>query len=182
MRYLTINSLVAAVIALAIPAGGCSKIRPAWDESTAKLKGAFSSSGEKDKETDLPKEEKREEVKRGKYACQQSDAYQLFIEKSEIRPGQVSPDDEIKHTLEYSLCAPSDDFTIQGTLTRRIVFKGKVLFKDSGIETFNAGKDSIKAEITIPKRAPTGTYTLETIIQFENTTIRRSANFFVKPK
>ena len=70
---------------------------------------------------------------------------------------------------------------MQGTLTRRIIFKGKELFKDSGIETFKAGtKRSIEAEITIPERAPAGLYTLETIIQYENVTIKRSATFHVK--
>jgi len=172
MSCLAIKSLAAFIIAVAIPAGGCSKIRPAWDDSTARLKGAFSSSKE---EAPPP------EIKRGKHACAQLDDHKLSIEKSEISPLQVSRDDEIKHTLEYSLCAPDDDFTLQGTLTRKIIFRGKVLFKDSGVETFKTGHDSIKAEITIPKRAPIGAYTLETVIQYENLTIKHSAKFFVKP-
>lgn len=176
MRYLKTIPAFCVAIAAALLAGGCSKIKPAWDESTAKLKGAFSSSGEEGKEAAPPPE-----MKRGKHACAQIDDHKLAIEKSEISPLQVSRDDEIKHTLEYSLCAPDDDFTLQGTLTRKIIFRGKVLFKDSGGETFKTGNDSIKAEITIPKRAPIGAYTLETVIQYENVTIKHSAKFFVKP-
>jgi len=168
MKCLNRNAVLFLVIATALLAGGCSKMKPAWEKSTATLKEAFSSS---------------EEGKPGKFACPQIEQHQLSIETSEISPDQVYPDDEITHTVTYALCAPTDKFTMQGTLTRRIIFKGKELFRDSGIETFKAGtKRSIEAEITIPERAPAGLYTLETIIQHENVTIKRSATFYVKPE
>jgi len=166
MKCLNRNAVLFLVIATALLTGGCSKMKPAWEKSTATLKEAFSSS---------------EEGKPGKFACPQIEQHQLSIETSEISPDRVYPDDEITHTVTYALCAPTDKFTMQGTLTRRIIFKGKELFKDSGIETFKAGtKRSIEAEITIPERAPAGLYTLETIIQYENVTIKRSATFHVK--
>ena len=168
MSFLNLNSFLFLIIATALLASGCSKMKPAWEKSTATLKGAFSSS---------------EEGKPGKFVCPQIEQHQLSIETSEISPEQVYPDDEITHTVKYSLCAPSDKFTMQGTLTRRIIFKGRELFRDSGIETFKAGtRRSIEAEITIPERAPSGIYTLETIIQHETVTIKRSATFYVKPE
>ena len=166
MNCLNLNAVLFLVISTALLAGGCAKMKPAWEKSTATLKDAFSSSGE---------------GKPGKFACPQVEQHQLSLAASEISPDQVYPDDEITHTVTYALCAPSDKFTMKGTLTRRIIFKNKELFKDSGIETFKAGTQrSIEAEITIPERAPAGVYTLETIIQYDNITLKRSATFRVK--
>ncbi len=176
------------LVAVLLLAGGCAKIKPIWDEMGAKLKQSMSDSEEK-KEKDVEAEEEDEDEDdfsslkstRKRYSCPQNDEYRLFIEKSELDPGEVSRDDEVKHMLQYALCAPSDSASIQGVLTRRVLFKGKEVFKDSGSETFKAGTWEITAEISVPEKAPVGKYTLETTIRHEKIFVKRNAIFFVKP-
>jgi len=169
MRRSKLHVLAIIPICIVLLAAGCAQIKPIMEDikSTMKRTGDHSV-------YPLAETQKR-------YSCGQDDI-RFYVEQSEISPGQVSPGDKIKHIVQYALCAPSDAFTVQGMITRKIKFKGKEikLSTDSDTQIFKAGTWTVSAFIEVPKKAPSGTYTLETIIRFEDKTILRSGIFSIR--
>ena len=105
----------------------------------------------------------------------------IYIEKTEIDPIKVERDDEFEQRLEYTYCAPPDVQEIQVEITRRVIFRGKEIFRKSSTQHIDAGPGNVKAEIEVPERASLGTYTLETTIRYEGKTVSRSDTFIVIP-
>jgi hypothetical protein len=162
-----IHLLVIFLLFAALLSGGCAKVRPIWDD----IKSSMKRTGD---QAISPLDQTRK-----RYSCAQHDT-RFYVEKSELSPVQVSPGDKIKHVVQYSLCAPSDAVTVQGMLTRKIKFKGKEIKTDSDAQVFKAGTWTVNAFIEVPDKAPSGTYTLETIIRFEDRTIIRRGIFSVQ--
>jgi hypothetical protein len=138
------------------------------------IKSSFKGKGEKPIST--------LEETRSRYSCSRDDI-RVYVEKSVMSPVHVEPGDKIEHTVQYALCAPSDNFSLQGTVNRKIKFNGREIKKissDAESESFKAGTWSFTAFIEVPDNAPEGTYTLETIIRLEDQIITRSATFSVQ--
>lgn len=167
-RSLLFPMLVFAAGAGFLPAG-CTKLKPIL----ADIKGSFKGAGEQPLST--------LDQTRQRYSCAREDT-RLYVEKCDITPSRVEPGDKIQHVVQYALCAPSDAVTVQGTITRKIKFKGKErkTSSDAEVETFKAGTWTVTAFIEVPDNAPQGVYTLETVIRCEDRVITRSGSFTVR--
>jgi hypothetical protein len=187
MTHSRIHLLIIFPLFAALLSGSCAKARPILDD----IKSSAKRTGEKVRPIldDIKSSMKRTgeqaisplDQTRKQYSCAQDDT-QFYVEKSEISSGQVSPGDEIKHVLQYALCAPAESVTVQGMLTRKIKFNDKEVrvSKDSYAQIYKAGTWAIIAYIEVPDSAPNGSYILETIILFGKRTIKRSNIFIVR--
>ncbi|NMC75244.1 MAG: hypothetical protein GYA56_12950 [Geobacteraceae bacterium] len=167
-RFLLVTILLLAACGAFLPVG-CAKFKPIL----ADIKGSFKGGGEQPLST--------LEQTRQRYSCGREDT-RFYVEKSDISPSQVEPGDKIQHVVQYALCAPSEAVSVQGTITRKIKFRGKErkTISDAEVETFKAGTWSVTAFIEVPKNAPEGSYTLETVIRCQDTVITRSVSFTVR--
>lgn len=94
--------------------------------------------------------------------CDQRPLPYFVMEKNEILPASIAPGRTFNHRLEYVLCVAGAGDSITGTLTRRIRYKGNVVFKDATNRfELKPGRWRIDATIDTPPGAKAGVYAFE---------------------
>jgi len=114
------------------------------------------------------------------YGCARKTQPFATIEEHELLPPRVHPGEELNHRFVYVMCPTRDASVVRGELSRRIYYKGKVVFKDvsKGFEV-KPGKWSVDAFITVPSQAEPGVYSLELSFESKLLTLQKSHDLVV---
>ena len=85
-----------------------------------------------------------------------------LLETNEVNPPRVRPGGAFNHRIVYALCPSTPTATVEGTLTTRIRFKGRVLVDDriDGYE-LKPGRWVVDSSVALPPTAEPGVYALE---------------------
>ena len=117
------------------------------------------------------------------YECDQKKLPFIKILSYEVIPPELLPGEEINQHFEYVMCPAFPAQVIQGTLYRRIYYRGKIIFEDVTKHfEFKPGKWAVDAFITVPPSAPPGVYYLSLEFRSSRFNFKKGKDFVVKPK
>ena len=122
------------------------------------------------------------EQTREKYACALHHKTMLQLEKVEVLPEAVTPGKEINQRIRYALCPLTPSGTLKGSITRTVLFKGKVVFRDATDYEFKPGTWTVDVCIGIPKEVASGMYALDLTVRYKNQTLKESNSFVVQSR
>jgi len=84
------------------------------------------------------------------------------VERNALNPERVDPGGEVHHRLVYAFCPADKTQPETGTLTRRLLLKGRAVFVDQTRDfTLVPGRSAVDAFFLVPPAATPGTYLLE---------------------
>lgn len=106
-----------------------------------------------------------EEVAR-EYRCDEKELPHFTIEKIELVPDRLRPGEEFNHRMVYALCPRKPTAVVSGTLSTRILHRGRVIVneRDPAYE-LKPGRWIVDAFVTVPEGAAVGIYAME--LEFE---------------
>ena len=79
----------------------------------------------------------------------------IYLEEALFRPSKMVPGAQILNRFIYASCSPE---SITGTISRQVIYNGKVVLRDFTNHTFVPGTWRVNAYIQIPPNAPPGAY------------------------
>jgi hypothetical protein len=104
----------------------------------------------------------------------------LQLEDVVVLPEVVSPGKEINQRTRYALCPVAPSATLRGQIVRTVLFKGKVMVRDTTDYEFKPGTWVIDVKIGIPKDAASGAYTMDIKLHYHRKVIRETKSFMVR--
>jgi len=113
------------------------------------------------------------------YSCKYTENT-LYLELSEVLPERVKAGAEINHRIRIAFCPSVPSGTVQGTIVRRVLYKGRTMFADTAQYEFKPGTWTIDAFVAIPNKAPAGVYALEALISYQDKSLKKANAFVVK--
>jgi len=115
-----------------------------------------------------------------KYACAFYSKRMLKLEEVQVLPERVTHGQEINQRLQYAFCPFTPLETLQGSITRAVLFKGSEVFRDTTAYEFKPGTWTVDVFIGIPQEAGSGVYTVNVALRYANETLEESHTFIVK--
>jgi hypothetical protein len=122
-----------------------------------------------------------EQVVWEEYNCSGKKLPLIVIEQDEILPSPVQPGQELRHHFIYAACTPNTLKAIKGSLSRKIYYRGHVIFQDTTRDfELSSGKWDVSAIIKIPPKARPGSYNFELTFSSPTTTVTKNLPFIVQ--
>jgi hypothetical protein len=115
-----------------------------------------------------------------KYACVLYSKRMLKLEEVQVLPETVTHGKEINQRIQYAFCPFTPSETLQGSITRTVLFKGSEVFRDTTAYEFKPGTWTVDVFIGIPEEAGGGVYTVNVALRYENETLEASNALIVK--
>lgn len=114
--------------------------------------------------------------------CESRPSPYIRVERSELTAPTVQPGNSIVYRFPYSACVFAQPGYIPGRFRTTISFAGKALSTRSD-DTFpvETGKWVVDTDISVPKSAEPGVYSIEATLAAKNMTIQDRINFTVQP-
>ncbi len=84
------------------------------------------------------------------------------FEEQRLDPATVTAGEKFNHQLVYVVCDPDPEHIIEGTLYRNIYRNGRLLHREPKPIYLKPGRWAINAQIGVPAKSKSGTYTLKT--------------------
>lgn len=84
------------------------------------------------------------------------------FEEQRLDPPTVAAGEHFNYQLVYVVCDPDPEHIIEGTLFRNIYRKGRLLHREPKPIYLKPGRWAINAQIGVPAKSKSGTYTLKT--------------------
>jgi hypothetical protein len=104
----------------------------------------------------------------------------VLLETQRLRPERLSPTDELNERFVYVLCPSPGRAGLRGTLTRRVLSRGKPIWSDVVRDyELQPGRWSVDLFLTIPAKAEAGLYDFEVAFQTSKLIFRDSKSFTV---
>lgn len=99
------------------------------------------------------------------YHCDKRPLPFVQVEEYQVLPDRVKPGGELSHRLEYVMCPRHRTEVIPGTLTTRVLFRGRVIVTDAVRYELKPGRWRKDQSIELPGAAVPGVYSLD--LEFE---------------
>lgn len=139
------KAVTAALLGALALASGCTSIQS--------LRASLRSPGEKN--VDLPEEVADE------YHCDKRPLPFFEVEEYQVLPQRVKPGGELSHRLVYVMCPRARTEVLPGTLTTRVLFKGREIVTDSVRYELKPGRWRKDQTVQLPSTAAPGVYSLD---------------------
>lgn len=122
----------------------------------------------------------RPEAVWAEYACADKPLPFLKLEENEVLPPRTTAGKEVNHRLVYGMCPKMPSEVVRGDLSRRIYYRGQVVFEDVATSfEVKPGKWSVDAFITIPREAEAGVYSLDTSFSGDRLSFKGSRSLII---
>jgi hypothetical protein len=119
------------------------------------------------------------EKTREKHSCVSYKETLLELEEVEVLPDVVISGKEINQRTRYAFCPPTPSGSLRGRIIRTVLFKGKVMWRDTTDYEFKPGTWIIDVKIGIPKDAARGAYAMDIMLHYKRKAIRETKAFMV---
>ena len=104
----------------------------------------------------------------------------VLLETQQLQPGRLYANDELNERFVYVLCPAQGHGGLRGTLTRRVLSRGKAIWSDVARDyELQPGRWSVDLFLTIPVKAEAGPYEFEVAFETNKVIFRDSKNFTV---
>ncbi len=104
----------------------------------------------------------------------------VLLETHQLLPARLQANDEINEHLVYVLCPARGQAGVRGTLTRRVLSRGTVIWSDVTRDyELQPGRWSVNLFLTIPGKAEAGSYEFEVAFETNKVIFRDSKSFTV---
>lgn len=115
------------------------------------------------------------------YKCDSKKLPFIVFERDEILPPVVKPAQEFAYHFIYAICTLHGQKTLKGNLSRKLYYKGQVIFQDTKKDfELNSGKWDVTSFVKVPPKAGSGAYNFELTFSSPVVTITRRAAFTVQ--
>jgi hypothetical protein len=117
------------------------------------------------------------------YRCGTKTLPFIVLERNEIPLSIVQPGEEFRQSFLYALCSAEPSKSVEVTLSRTIVSKGKTVIRDT-VKHFELkpGRWAVNALVNVPPQAKPGAYELQLSLTSQTITIKGVVPFFVVQK
>lgn len=116
-----------------------------------------------------------------KHDCSNKKLPFIVIEEDAIQPTSVQAGKEIQHHFVYAACTSSDQQVINGMLSRKIYYRGRVMFQDTTRNfEITPGQWKVNAVIAVPPKVKPGNYDFELTLSSPTTTVKGNLPFVVQ--
>ena len=115
------------------------------------------------------------------YHCDSKKLPFIVIEQDQILPISVQAGKEIQHRFVYAACTSSGQQAIKGSLSRKIYYRGRVVFEDTTRNfEIKPGQWKVNAVVGIPPQVKPGSYDFELVISSPTTAVKKNLPFMVQ--
>jgi len=114
------------------------------------------------------------------YHCEKRGLPFFKIEKTQLLPERAKPGDELAHRIVYVMCPRQVTEVVPGTLDTRILFKGKVIFRETISQELKPGRWVVDTMIPLPEGAEPGVYALQLDFLSKQGNLNERSDFIVK--
>ena len=117
------------------------------------------------------------------YRCETKTLPFIVLERNEIPLSIVQPGEGFRHSFVYALCPAEPSKSVEVTLNRTILSKGRVVLRDT-VKQFELkpGRWAVNALVNVPAQAKPGAYELQLSLTTQTMTIKGLIPFFVVQK
>ncbi len=117
------------------------------------------------------------------YRCETKTLPFIVLERNEILLSIVQPGEGFRQSFVYALCPADPSKSVEVTLNRTILSKGRVVLRDT-VKQFELkpGRWAVNALVNVPAQAKPGPYELQLSLTTQTMTIKGLIPFFVVQK
>ena len=114
------------------------------------------------------------------YRCGTKTLPFIALERNEIPLSIVQPGEGFRHSFVYALCPAEPSKSVEVTLNRTILSKGRVVLRDT-VKQFKLkpGRWAVNALVNVPAQAKPGAYELQLSLTTQTMAIKGLIPFFV---